>query len=41
MKDFIEAVENHTNNELSEDAAEAGVITLIIAAMIYCIALLV
>lgn len=41
MKNVIEVIENHTNNEVSEGAAEAGLVTLIAAGLIYCIALLV
>ena len=41
MKNFIDIVEDHTNNEVSEGAAEASLVTLIVAGVIYCIALLV
>lgn len=41
MKDIIELVDSHTNNETSEGAAEAGLVTLIAAGLIYCIALLI
>lgn len=41
MKNIIEFVDDHTNNEVSEDAAQAGLMTLIAAGLIYCIALLI
>lgn len=41
MKDIIEFVETHTNNEASEEAAQAGLMTFIAAIVIYCVALLV
>ena len=40
MNDFIEIVDNHTNNEHSENIAQAGLVGLVIAGIIYCLALL-
>ena len=40
MNNLIDIVEQHTNNETAEGIAEAGLITAIITAVIYCLALL-
>ena len=40
MTDFIELVEEHTNNECTEIAAEVSLATIIISGVIYCLALL-
>ena len=40
MHDFIDIVEQHTNNEISEGAAGVSVLALIVTGVIYCLALL-
>ena len=41
MTDFIDIVEEHTNNEITEQVAEAGLISLVITGIIFCLSLLV
>ena len=38
MVEFIERIEESTNNELSFDIAQATLITVIITGLVYCIA---
>lgn len=40
MKNFIDIIDSHTNNEISEEVTQAGLVTFVIAGMIYCLALL-
>ena len=40
MNDFIDLIEQHTNNDAMEDAAEASLVSLVITGMIYCLSLL-
>jgi hypothetical protein len=40
MNNFIDVVEQHTNNETMEDAAQAGLISAVITGVFYCLSLL-
>lgn len=37
MTNFIERIEEHTNNELAYEIAQATLITTIICGLIYCV----
>ena len=40
MNDFIDVIEEHTNNDVMEDAMQAGLVSVVITGLIYCLSLL-